>query len=285
MRLANRTGVNTGEVVAGDPTDGQRLVTGDTVNVAARLEQAAPENDVLIGESTFRLVKDAVSVEAVTPLPLKGKSDLVTAYRLLEVREGADGLARRVDTPMVGRESELDVLLACLDDVAASRRCELVAVVGSAGVGKSRLVHEFLSTIDGRARVLHGQCLPYGEGITFWALAAAIRQATGSSPQEPKVTARAKLDALVGPGNEDVADRLAATIGLSADVFPLQETFWATRRLLEILADEQLAVLVVEDVHWADADLPRAPRTCPRHRQRPGPHPLHGPARAGRGAP
>ena len=217
VRLANRTGVNTGEVVAGDPTSGQRLVTGDTVNVAARLEQAAPENQVLIGESTYRLVKDAVSVEAVDPLPLKGKADLVPAYRLLEVREGADGLARRVDTPMVGRESELGVLLACLDDVAASRRCRLVTVVGSAGVGKSRLVHEFLSTIEGRARVLRGQCLPYGEGMTFWALAAAIRQATGLSPQEPKHAARAKLDALVGPGNEDVADRLAATIGLSAE--------------------------------------------------------------------
>jgi class 3 adenylate cyclase len=252
VRLANRTGVNTGEVVAGDPTAGQRLVTGDTVNVAARLEQAAPENDVLIGDSTYRLVKDAVTVEAVEPLPLKGKSELVPAFRLLDVREGADGLARRVDTPMVGREAELDTLIARLDTARLEDRCELVTIVGPAGVGKSRLVHEFLQAVDGRASVLRGQCLPYGEGITFWALSSAVRMATGTSPQEPKETARARLDEFVGGANRDVADRLAATMGLSAEVFPMQETFWATRRLLEILAETQPAVLVIDDVHWAE---------------------------------
>jgi class 3 adenylate cyclase/tetratricopeptide (TPR) repeat protein len=252
VRLANRTGVNTGEVVAGDATAGQRLVTGDTVNVAARLEQAAPENDVLIGESTYRLVKDAVTVEPVEPLALKGKSERVPAFRLLDVREGADGLARRVDTPMVGRRSELDSLLGLLDAARLEDKCELVTVVGPAGVGKSRLVHEFLQAANGRARVLRGQCLPYGEGITFWALSSAIRQATGASPQEPKETARARLDDLVGSSNRDVGDRLAATMGLSAEVFPMQETFWATRRLLEILAETQPAVLVVDDVHWAE---------------------------------
>jgi class 3 adenylate cyclase/tetratricopeptide (TPR) repeat protein len=253
VRLANRTGVNTGEVVAGDPTAGQRLVTGDTVNVAARLEQAAPENEVLIGETTYQLVRDAVTVEAVDPLPLKGKAELVPAYRLLDVQEGADGLARRVDTPMVGRAGELDALLACFDSTAASGTSELVTIVGPAGVGKSRLVHEFLQHVDGRARVLRGQCLPYGEGITFYALISALRRAIGTSPQEPKGAARLKLDALVGGDNAAVADRLAATMGLSADAFPLQETFWATRRLLEILAADQPAILVVDDVHWAEA--------------------------------
>jgi class 3 adenylate cyclase/tetratricopeptide (TPR) repeat protein len=252
VRLANRTGVNTGEVVAGDPTTGQRLVTGDTVNVAARLEQAAPENDVLIGETTFRLVKDAVDVEAVEPLPLKGKSELVPAYRLLAVHDQVEGLARRVDTPMVGREAELGHLLSRLDAAAAAQRGELVTILGPAGVGKSRLVHEFLEAAGARANVLRGQCLPYGEGITFWALSSAVRQATGTTPQEPKNTALAKLDALVGPENHDVAARLAATVGLSSEVFPLQETFWATRRLLEILAEARPAVLVVDDIHWAE---------------------------------
>src|SRR5206468_6536889 len=110
VRLENRTGVNTGEVVAGDVSTGQRLVTGDTVNTAARLEQAAPATEVLIGESTYRLVKDAVEVEAVEPLSLKGKAEPVPAYRLIVVKEG-EAVTRRLDAPMVGRTEELQALL------------------------------------------------------------------------------------------------------------------------------------------------------------------------------
>src|SRR5438105_5227498 len=107
VRLENRTGVNTGEVVAGDPSAGQRLVVGDAVNVAARLEQAAPATEVLLGDLTYRLVRDAVEVEPVEPLALQGKSERVPAYRLVSVGRG-DGYARRADSPLVGRERELD---------------------------------------------------------------------------------------------------------------------------------------------------------------------------------
>src|SRR5437899_1299412 len=109
VSIGNRTGVNTGEVVAGDPTTGQRLVTGDTVNTAARLEQAAPTNEVLLGEATYRLVRHAVEVESVDPLELKGKAERVPAYRLLTVN-AAEGVERRHDRPLVGRERELDAL-------------------------------------------------------------------------------------------------------------------------------------------------------------------------------
>ena len=252
VRLANRTGVNTGEVVAGDPAAGQRLVTGDTVNVAARLEQAAPENDILIGESTYRLVRNAVIVEPVDPLPLKGKAELVPAYLLLSVEDDTEGLVRRVDTPMVGRQTELHALQDRFDAVVNGNQCELVTIFGSAGVGKSRLTHEFLTSVDARARVLRCHCLSYGEGITFWALRAAIAQVSGASPLEPQQAARAKLDALVGAENVDVADRLAAVMGLSAESFPLQETFWATRRFLEIMAADQPLVMVFDDIHWAE---------------------------------
>jgi len=251
VRLENRTGVNTGEVVAGDPSTGQRLVTGDTVNVAARLEQAAPPLEVLIGETTYRLVRDAVEVEAVEPLELKGKSERVAAYRLCGVgRE--EGVARRADTPLVGRAEELAVLSGALGRAASGRAPELVTVLAPAGTGKSRLLHEFLGGADDGARVLRGRCLSYGEGITFWPLAEITRDAAGIAEDEPSDQARSKLTALLGAEASDVADRLAPVIGLSEATHPVHETFWAARRLLEGVARRGPVVAVFEDIHWAE---------------------------------
>src|SRR6187551_2603278 len=157
VRLANRTGVNTGQVVAGDPTTGQRLVTGDAVNVAARLEQAAGEREVLLGELTYRLVRDSVDVQEVEPLELKGKSERVPAYRLVRVRQAAVAPARR-ESPLVGREAELAALTSALDEAAASSSCHLVTVVGDAGLGKSRLSSEFLAASRPRALAASGRC-------------------------------------------------------------------------------------------------------------------------------
>ena len=142
VELANRTGVNTGEVVANDdPNATQKLATGDAVNVAARLEQAAPENQTYIGEATFRLARDAIDAEPVAPLELKGKAERVGAYRLVAVH-GIEGSARRIDTPIVGREDELAALDAVYREACESRTARLATVIGDAGVGKSRLVHE-----------------------------------------------------------------------------------------------------------------------------------------------
>ena len=135
-----RIGVNTGEVVAGDPSSGQRLVTGDAVNVAARLEQAAAPGEVLVGESTYRLVKDAVEVEPVEPLELKGKSERVPAFRLLTVLADVAGHERHLDSPLVGREKELEMLERALDRAQTERTSQLFTLLGSAGVGKSRIV-------------------------------------------------------------------------------------------------------------------------------------------------
>src|SRR6266702_4294550 len=160
VTIGNLTGVNTGEVVAGDVTTGQRLVTGDTVNTAARLEQAAPTCEVLIGEATYRLVRHAVDVEPVEPLELKGKAERVPAYRLISARE-AESVERRHDSPIVGRARELAVLA---DELGASARdgsCRLVTIIAQAGVGKSRLIEEFVHTAQPDARVLKGRCLPY----------------------------------------------------------------------------------------------------------------------------
>lgn len=156
VRLANRTGVNTGEVVAGDVTAGQRLVTGDAVNVAARLEQAAPELEILIGETTYRLVKDAVLVEALDPLPLKGKAEPVAAYRLLSVSSD-EAFARRLDAPLVGRLEETAILEESYEQALRERAGRLVTVIGDAGVGKSRLIRELVSRVSDEAKCLRGR--------------------------------------------------------------------------------------------------------------------------------
>jgi class 3 adenylate cyclase/tetratricopeptide (TPR) repeat protein len=252
VRLENRTGVNTGDVVAGDVASGQRLVTGDAVNTAARLEQAAPALEILIGEPTYRLVRDSVEVEAVEPLELKGKAERVPAYRLLGVRVVEDAISRRMHAPMIGRLEELETLMGALEHVETSRRPQLVTVVGPAGVGKSRLMHEFLNRAAGQMSALRGRCLSYGEGITFWPLAEVTRQAAGISDDDPIETARRKLLALVGEDSRDAADRVAAAIGLSDETFPVRETFWGARRLLERVTSEHPTVMLIDDIHWAE---------------------------------
>ncbi len=251
VRLENRIGVNTGEVVAGDVTAGQRLVTGDTVNTAARLEQAAPPTEILIGESTYRLVKDAIEVERVAPLDLKGKGQPVPAYRLIAVSR-EEGLARRLDAPMVGRGSELQALQDAFERAVRDRTPQLVTVMGPAGVGKSRLLLEFAAAVRDRASMLGGRCLSYGDGITFWPLAEVVREAAAISDNDSFDRAREKLSALAGADDTDVAERIGAAIGLSAAAFPVQETYWAAKRLLEQQAHNRPLVVHIEDLHWAE---------------------------------
>ncbi|HJT63492.1 MAG TPA: AAA family ATPase, partial [Candidatus Limnocylindria bacterium] len=236
--------------VAGEAVTGQQLVTGDTANVAARLEQAAPAMEVVIGGSTYRLVRDAVEVEPMDPLELKGKSEPVAAYRLLAVRGTDEGVARRVDAPLVGRDEELDELRGAYRRAVDGRRCHAVTLLGDAGVGKSRLIREFLTSLGDEARVLRGRALSYGEGITFWPLGEVVRDAAGIDIDMPAQLALDKLQALVG--DPQIVQRLASAIGLYTAQFPLTELFWGARRFLEVLAHERPVVVVIEDIHWAE---------------------------------
>src|SRR5580765_5407209 len=174
VSLALRTGLNTGEVVTGTA---ERLATGDAVNVAARLEQAAQPGEVVLGGDTVRLVKDAVDVEPLPLLDLKGKAEGVQAYRLLAVRPG-DRSDRRPTVAMVGRERQQRLLDGAFANVVGERSCHLFTVLGTAGVGKSRLVVEFLERIDA-ATVIGGRCLSYGEGISYWPVTAAVKELLG----------------------------------------------------------------------------------------------------------
>jgi class 3 adenylate cyclase/Flp pilus assembly protein TadD len=252
VTLANRTGVNTGEVVAGDVTVGQRLVTGDTVNVAARLEQAARAGEVLLGELTYRLVRDAVKVEAVAPLDLKGKAEPVPAYKLLGLVDAESSTARH-QGPLVGRASELGVLLGAFSDAVSAERCRLATVFGTPGMGKSRLAEELVTQVSRAAMVTRGRCLSHGRGITFWPVVEIVRQAAGILEEDPPTVAREKIALLAG--DDAVAARVAAAVGLSGNEFPVEETFWGVRKLLETMAAARPLVVVIEDIHWAESTM------------------------------
>ncbi|MBA3263163.1 MAG: AAA family ATPase [Thermoleophilaceae bacterium] len=254
VELRTRTGVNTGEVVASDPSRGESFVVGDAVNVAARLEQSAPVGEILLGATTYRLVRDEVTARQVAPLALKGKAEKVHAVQLLEAAPGGRAAARRLDSPLVGREPELGQLEEAFERVCEARRCELLPVVGAAGVGKSRLVREFVGRVGSSATVLEGRCLPYGEGITFWPLSEVVKEGAGIREGESREEAQAKIASLL-PGDLEsagVATRIAAAIGLAATVSTPEETFWAARQLFESLAARLPLLIVFDDVHWAE---------------------------------
>jgi tetratricopeptide (TPR) repeat protein len=254
VELSARIGVNTGEVVAGDPTTGQRLVTGDAVNVAARLESAANTGEILIGDPTYRLVRDAVLVESVEPLELKGKSELTTAWRVLGVVTGAVPVSRRLDSPLVGRERELALLRQTLDRAVVDKTCQLVTVLGAAGVGKSRLAAEILRAADEVATVLVGRCLPYGERITFWPVVEIVKRAAGVGAALPDDEVRKRLLAVLAddPEAETIAERLTGLLGAAIAPTSTDEIAWAVRRLLEALGQKRPVVVLFDDIHWAE---------------------------------
>jgi class 3 adenylate cyclase/tetratricopeptide (TPR) repeat protein len=226
LGVEGRIGLMTGEVVTGTE---ERLATGDAVNVAARLEQSAQPGEVLFGEPTLALVGGAVEVEPVDPLALKGKAEPVPAYRLLGVRDAPE---RRHEALFVGREPELAFVREAWGRAQAEQRCELVTVVGDAGVGKSRLVAEFLRGLE--ATVLRGRCLPYGEGITYWPVVEVLKQ----------------LDVL--PPDEAAAAAIRSLLGEAETATSAEEIAWAVRKTLEHASVQRPLLVVFDDIQWGE---------------------------------
>ncbi len=228
LGVEGRIGVNTGEVLTGTA---ERLATGDAVNVAARLEQAAQPGEVLIGAETLRLVHAAVKMGEERQLELKGKAEPVPAYPLLAV---TGELARRFATTMVGRERELQGLRAAFARTVEDRSCQLFSILGSAGVGKSRLAAEFLAGPE--ARVVRGRCLSYGEGITYWPAVEILKQ-------------------LATLPEGDAGRPLRSLLGETDAPASAEEIAWGFRKLLEHEAQAQPLVVVFDDLHWAEETL------------------------------
>ena len=275
VRLAVRIGVNTGEVLvpSGASGGGQFLVSGDPVNVAARLEQTAEPGTIVVGERTWSVAKQVFAFGDPVPLTLKGKRDPVIA-RKLGYQIEANEPTVRFQAPMVGRDRELGTLLGLLDEAIENEQPRLVALIGPAGIGKSRMLREFIAAATqghGELRVLRGRCVAAGHGITFWALGEILRSASGISLDEAaetavdklRGTARAELEPLgLSQGQVDeTVFALATSANLALPGNPLDqldpkevgdEMARAWPRFLSGLAAGGPAVVVIEDVHWAD---------------------------------
>ncbi|MGH2394656.1 MAG: AAA family ATPase, partial [Candidatus Limnocylindria bacterium] len=249
-----RMGINTGEVVAGDASAGQRVVTGDAVNVAARLEGAAAPGEILLGADTHALVRDSVMADSIEPLTLKGKSEPVPAWRLAGVTDEVRRHTRPLEAPLVGRRRPLRLLDDAFREAVEERICHLFTILGVAGVGKSRLVEEFVNPLGDQAQVATGRCLAYGHGITYWPVAEAIRDGAGIAEDDPPDKAAARLRELLG--TEPDAERIGAIVGglLGIEDSPPapDEIFWAIRKTFELLARQRPLVLVFDDCQWGE---------------------------------
>ena len=265
VTLATRTAINTGEILT-TSTDlaedspaglGGHIAVGDAMNIGARLEQAAEPGEIVLGETTYRLVRDAVDSERMPPLVLKGKPEPVTAYRLTGISPHAEAVARRLDSPIVGRRDDLATLHEAFDRARRDGACRVLTILAPAGVGKSRLVNEFLAGMGDEATQLTGHCLSYGEGITFWPLTEMVKRVAGITDQDTGEGATEKIAALLD-GAQDaslVARAVGQTVGLITGAGKLEETFWSVRKLFESLAHARPLIAVFEDIHWAEPTL------------------------------
>ena len=266
LNLSVRVGITTGEaLVRPDVAQQTEGVVGDVVNTASRLQGVAPAGGVVVGEATFRATSRLFEFEELGAVRVKGKADPVPVWRLLGARSrtGIEAI-RRAGTPFVGRKAELDLLEGLFERTLADRVVRLVTVVGEPGVGKSRFVSELAASVDDRPELVtwrQGRCLPYGDGITFWALGEIVKAQAGILESDPSAEVTGKLRTAVDtllpdpPEREWLRARLAPLLGIAGpDVVKAErdELFAAWRRFVEAMATDHPLVLVVEDLHWAD---------------------------------
>jgi class 3 adenylate cyclase/tetratricopeptide (TPR) repeat protein len=269
--LEVRVGINTGEALVKlgvRPEAGEGMASGDVVNTAARLQAAAPVNGVLVGETAYRATDDVIRYEPAEPVQAKGKAEPVRVWEAVEPRSRLGVDVVQTGAPLVGRQRELELLAGALARARQEREPQLVTLVGVPGIGKSRLVYELSQVVERDPDLIvwrQGRSLPYGEGVTYWALAEMIKAQAGILETDGADEARAKLHLAVAGLVGDEAEarwlesRLQPLAGLvsdgRADSEGREERFAAWRRFLEAIAERDPTVLVFEDLHWADDDL------------------------------
>ena len=265
LSLQVRIGIHTGEAVVAlgaRPEQGEGIVTGDVVNTASRLQGAAPVDGIACSAQTYRQTERVFEYEELEPVQVKGKAEPLALFRPLRARArfGAD-VIRTHATPLVGRELEKPLLIGTFERSAQQRSCQLVTIVGEPGVGKSRLCSELFAYLEDRpglVRWRQGRCLPYGEGIAFWALGEIVKAECAILDSDTPEQAAAKLEQALPADEPDrpwLLARLLPLVGAGGEPASQEESFTAWRRFLESLAEWRETVLVFEDLHWADPAL------------------------------
>jgi class 3 adenylate cyclase/tetratricopeptide (TPR) repeat protein len=270
--LQLRIGLTTGEALVAlgaRPAEGEGMASGDVVNTAARLQSAASANSILVDETTRRATGQAISYAQHDPVEAKGKAEPVPVWEVVEARSrfGMD-VGRAGGALLVGREKELDLLKSTLERVRQEQSTQLVTLVGVPGIGKSRLVAELFGAIDVMPELIYwrqGRCLPYGEGVTYWALSEMVKAHAGILETDSEEQAQQKLQDVAAELIEDASDakwvegHLRPLIGLAEETQSgtdrQAESFAAWRRFFEALAERGPLILVFEDLHWADDSL------------------------------
>jgi len=273
LDLHIRVGIHTGEalvMLGARPSEGEWSAAGDVLNTAARIQSAAPVDGILVSRTTYLATQDTFSFGEAEPVQAKGKTEPVEVWEVVAPVEDGAGPRPRRETPLVGRDSELGDLLSFCDSLLEARSAGLATIVGSPGVGKSRLLREVVRSLEGRFDVHRGKCLSYGEGITYWPVVEIFKSAAGILQSDDRELSTQKLDGFLETlGTDDldelrtIASALSNLIGIpttprgtyAASEISQAELHWGIRRVLQLLAGMQPTAVVIEDLHWAEPTL------------------------------